>query len=68
MQTELTSDERRMIIMALINPVFKAAVHESATPRKVRDIYKVLLDKLKHDEKLHMDLASSISQTIIMPK
>jgi hypothetical protein len=69
MQVDLTSDERRLILVAITHPIFKAAIQEPATPRQVRLVYRSLLEKMKRDEQLHMDLEQSVGGgKLILPK
>ncbi len=48
---ELTEDEKKLVGLALIQPVFRAWTQEPSTPYIVRQIYKRLLEKLKQPEK-----------------
>ena len=57
MNMDLTSAERRLILMALVHKCMRMSIMEPATPRLLRDVYKNLIEKLKHDEKLHESLA-----------
>lgn len=60
MQIDLTSDERRMILVTLTHPVINGLIRDPATPQHVRDIYKGLLLKIKSDEDLHNALAATV--------
>lgn len=68
MQTELSSDERRIILMALVHPVFRGAVNEHGTPKQVRDVYHALVERLQKDEQLHMALAKSVEPRLVIPR
>ena len=68
MQLDLSSDERSLILIALLHPIIKESVQEPATPKKVRDTWKGLIEKLKKDEQLHIDMAQSTGGRLIVPK
>lgn len=57
MNIDLTSEERRLILISLLHKCIKMSIMEPATPRLVRDTYKNLIEKLKRDERLHMNLS-----------
>jgi len=66
MQIDLNSDERRLLLIALLCPQMKDSIQIPATPRRVRDTWKALVEKLKRDEKLHNDLAEPAGGNIIL--
>lgn len=68
MQIDLNSEERTLIMVALTCDQIKGSIREPATPRHVRDVWKVLLGKLKRDEKLHQDMEASVGGKIVMAK
>ena len=68
MQIDLSSDERKLIILALCCPQIKESIQIPATPRHVRDIWRGLLEKLRRDEKLHNDLAGPTEGRIVLAK
>jgi len=60
MMIDLSSEERLIIIQALKFPPFKDLVQEPQTPRRVRDIYRKVVQKIGMDEILHRQIARSI--------
>jgi len=51
-QIELTSDERQMLLDALMHPTYIEKVQDPATERFIREIYKKLKAKLIFDERV----------------
>ena len=68
MQIDLNSEERTLIMVALTCDQIKSSIREPATPKKVRDVWKTLLEKLKRDQKLHNDLAGTIEGKVVLAR
>jgi len=58
-QIELTSDERHMLLDALMQPAYVDKVQAPATKRFIREIYKKLKAKLIFDEQVHQEIKSN---------
>jgi hypothetical protein len=59
---DLNSEERKLLIVALLHKCVKLSVQEPDTPPEIKATYKQLLQKLQADELLHMEMKTSVQR------